>query len=389
MGNDKIGSIIEGVCNASEVELIEAFKKDSVVYGSLLELLTIKPGDLPQKFSDSILRLADFKGIITDISSSMFDSFIFLALMKKGFFNESLLDDFDEEELIRMNEEFYLEQAATTSHSPEITTFVSRNEPSTLFRICLFKTDPYPLGDEYIYMSLADPNVDFLIQKLDDMNGKNEGKNCHSYLIFDPTIVRLFRKRVEEICEKIRNRLPGWETPTAEEFVSNFLSDEFSDYKDYFKGCRDEAIGILESWYPFIPTVRELSFIKKSRDDILQAVHKSEDFSLSDQDIEDIVRRLTVGIEGLLQALANIIFGAKKDQKSEFNDLISSLRGVIIEDYGEDVWNDLQYLHKLRNSVSHPRDYKVNKNDMIKAAARSRMFLTLFDNSKTPKRRLR
>ena len=245
MGIGNTGFIIEDIFDASEVELIEAFKKDSVVYGSLLELLTIKPGDLPQKFSDSIMRLADFKGIITDICSSVFNSFIFLALMKNGFFDESLLDDYDDEELIRGNEEFYLEQAATTSHSPEITTFVKRNEPSTLYRICLFKDDPYPLGDEYIYISLSDSNVDSLIKKLEDMNGKNEGKNCHSYLIFDPTIVRLFRKRVEEICQKIRNRLPEWETPTAEEFVSNFLSDEFSDYKDYFKGCRDQAIGIL------------------------------------------------------------------------------------------------------------------------------------------------
>lgn len=380
---------MEATYSVSETELFDTFKKESVVYGSLLQLLTIKPGHLPQKFSDSILRLADFKRIVTDLSLSMFESFIFLALMKNEFFDEFLLEVSDEEDLIRGSEEFYLDQNSITSHEPEIRTFVCRNEPSTIYRICLFKDEPVLNGDRYFYMSLSDSDVDSLIQKLDDMNGKNEGKNYHSFLIIEPTIVRLFKQRVKEVYGKIENRLPEWKTSMAEEFVSDFLRDEFSDYKDYFKRCRDEAIAKLESAYPFIPMVRELSLISSSRNNILNAVHESEASSPSDRDIANIMRDLTLGIEGLLQASHNMLFGAKKNQRIEFNELLSSLRTDIIDDYGEDVWDDLQYLRKLRNSVSHPGDYKVNINDMSKAAARSRLFLKLFDNSKQPKRRLR
>ena len=184
---------------------------------------------------------------------------------------------------------------------------------------------------------------------------------------------------MREISEKIRKRLPNWETPKAEEFLANYLSDEFQDYKDEFERCRNDAMRKLEKNYPFIPMAAELSLISKSRKDIQHALHDSESPYINEGDIEDILRRMMIGVEGLMQALNRIILGKEISMRITFSDLLANIKETILEDYGEDTLRDLEYLLELRNSVSHPRESKVGFFDLIKASAKSKMFLDLFD----------
>ena len=379
--DDSIGPI-EEVYSVSESKLFETLNKKSSIYGNLLGLLTLKPGDLPSEISESIIRLSYFQRNVIDLSFNMLHSFIALPLMKRGYFDENSMDGFEEKDLIQWEKEFYFDlwsEPSPGSGGPEISTFVNKNNRSDRVKICLFKDLPDPLDNIYFYDSLSDSSIERLIAKMNVRSSNKKGEVVPSYFIVDPTIVHLFNKRVEEISQKIRERLPDWETPKAEEFVARYLSDGLQDYKDEFEIYRKDAMRKLEKNYPFIPMTAELSMISQSRKDIQHALHDSESPYINEQDIENILRTMMVGVEGLLQTLNRIALGREMGSRLNFSDLLSNIRGTILEDYGEDTLRDLEYLRDVRNSVSHPREIKLGIVDLIKAAAKSKMFLDLFD----------
>lgn len=66
-------------------EFFQALRKNWMVYGDMLEYLTIPIGDIPSKVSENAFRLVQFYEEVTELSGKMLQSFISLILLENGF----------------------------------------------------------------------------------------------------------------------------------------------------------------------------------------------------------------------------------------------------------------------------------------------------------------
>ena len=93
-----------------------------------------------------------------------------------------------------------------------------------------------------------------------------------------------------------------------------------------------------------------------------------------------LARKATLGVEGLLYSLGWKYQGAEPEGRDrEFNPLLTKFKEYLTDDFGEDILNDLLYLNKMRNQVSHPDIYNPNSKDVVKTTRKAELFLYLVD----------
>lgn len=62
----------------------------------------------------------------------------------------------------------------------------------------------------------------------------------------------------------------------------------------------------------------------------------------------------------------------------EFSDLLCNLKDVITEEFGEDIYNDLNLIRTWRNNVLHPPVIKPNAHIALKIITKAELFHELF-----------
>ena len=98
------------------------------------------------------------------------------------------------------------------------------------------------------------------------------------------------------------------------------------------------------------------------------------------RDLEEAVKDAGIACEWLLQIL-HTIYPKKVKERMEFYDLLCDMKEEIIENFGEDVFNDLNLIREWRNNVVHPPITLPSYQIALKIVTKTELFHTLFDEN--------
>lgn len=119
--------------------------------------------------------------------------------------------------------------------------------------------------------------------------------------------------------------------------------------------------------------------------DIEERVQKAK-IKHESNEFEESIRNAGVSCEGMLQILYSI-YGLKELDKPEYSDLLCSLREVIIEQFGDLIYEDLDFIREWRNAVVHPSSMKPNELDSLQVVRKTELFHEMFKKQILTKKR--
>ena len=374
--------------------LLEAVNKDFATYGDMLQYLIIRPYNLPSQYSATIFSVTSLFETLMRYYGNLLASFIGIALLNKGFEYFPFGPIKSHEEVVSYYE--YLAISGTSEPSDHLL-FSSKDE-SQLISINIVKQRPYLLDGGEVGFSIEEAFDDLIkaeqeYQEWEKKNGlyiddEMEEKlnipedayygSFKEYVIPDPFLFHLFKDEIKQNMKKVNEFFPNWELISAEQFIEQYLAEGKDDYVEYFKGLLNNAKKNIEEKYPFISVSKQHSLLSKSREEILKSVHMA--YNLTSESSAEIIRKATLGVEGLLYSLGWKYQGAEPEGRDrEFNPLLTKFKEYLKDDFGEDILNDLLYLNKMRNQVSHPDIYNPNSKDVVKTTRKAELFLYLVD----------
>jgi hypothetical protein len=368
-------------------DFYEALKKPSKVYGDILDLFVMKMSDLPAEYSENVIRIYTLYRDLVNFKANALADFVDSVLFHAGYREGDFFEGDDEEVDDRIKAELSKNSARDFNADPinfedygsllpyHVNNFMSLSEPFNSVNVSLFAVWP-GIDDKKAVFPIyeVDSIIDSLKRNQEDTS-EAEGMN---FLIIDPILNRLFREKVQTMKKKVEGKLKSWKVLSPEEFMEYFISNEHDDFLDSHQMAINGGKQKLEQKYPFLALRKQLKRISKARRDIQIAVHDSSVEALNDKEIEDIMRRVLNGIEGLLLAFYG--HGPAEDSRPlTFRDILNEHKQELLEDYGEDVFKELIYLNEMRNNVSHPNGLHFGNMEMKKVVGRADLFLDLIE----------
>ena len=356
-------------------QLDESLGKEFDVYGDLLKFLTVKPHDLPSKFSASIMTVASLYDTLMKAYGNLLQSYLALALLRKGYIDEFL----EEADLSPEDMKWYYEDAAKTGGgewAQDSLYFSKAENNSEEIDIRVLRDTPMLSPDGHLSFSV-EAAADRLIQGISRNENQGKDGNSGNYIIPDPFLYRIFKEQIHKVENRIGNELPGWEFISVEQFIDRYLSDEQKDYKADHKDLIKFTKAHIEGSFPFLAVSRHLQEISKARKEIQDSTYRSREPDR--YEARELIRNATLGVEGLLYAIYWKAFNEEPKEK-EFTTLLTKLREIIQDEYGSDMYVDLEYLRDARNRVSHPGHEEPDLTEMLKVVYKSGLFLDLFDS---------
>ena len=368
-------------------EFYEALAKPSKVYSDVLELFTIKMSDLPPGYSENVIRIYNLYSDLVSFKDNILEDFVISVLFHAGFRESDFFSGDDDEIDEKIKEE--LSKLATgnfytgpitfeylfSAFMFNVNEFMKLSNPFERVNVHLISGWPNTVDEK---VSFGIMEVDALINGLKEKGKPPQGVTEMNCVIIDPLLNRLFTEKIKEVKKKVEQKLKLWKVLSPEEFMELFISSDQGDFIDLHHRAINEGRKMLEEKYPFLLLRYQLSRISKARSDIQRAVRDSNNDEFTQRDLEDILRRALNGVEGLLLAVYSKNVN-KNSRPATFRDILNEQRKELLEDYGEDVYDELIYMNEMRNSVSHPNQLDLKTKDMKKVVGRAALFLDLVE----------
>jgi len=197
-----------------------------------------------------------------------------------------------------------------------------------------------------------------------------------NYVVVHPRLSRKIKKifmRTKERVKQIRGQDIVLSTG---EFVSNFIPDEGKRkiVEANWEVLREKILrGMLQKEWPILV----YSIHDQLISDIRERLEKTRlKFGLG-RDMEESIKDAGIACEGLLQILHSI-YPKKFGEKMEFYDLLCNLKEIIIEEFGQDIYDDLDLIREWRNKVLHPPVTKPDVRTTLKIITKAELFHELF-----------
>jgi hypothetical protein len=158
------------------------------------------------------------------------------------------------------------------------------------------------------------------------------------------------------------------------EFLVRFIPDEKKRavVEENWKSLRSKLFTSFQSEYPFLAYAINYSRISWAEENLRGARLKC-----SEGRFDDAIKDAANACEGLLQVLCSK-YGVKAEEDAQFYDLQCVLRDFILEDFGENTYNDLDLIREWRNKVVHPSAVKPDDCTTLQVITRAELFFELF-----------
>ena len=158
------------------------------------------------------------------------------------------------------------------------------------------------------------------------------------------------------------------------EFVARFIpeKDRRAIVEENWKDLRAKLLASFQSKYPFLTFAINRQKISDAEAKLRSAMLKYEEGRF-----EDAIKDAAVACEELLQVLCSK-YGLKTQGEVHFYDLQCILRDIIIENFGENTYSDLDMIREWRNRVVHPSAAKPDSCITLQIVRRTNLFFELF-----------
>ncbi len=199
--------------------------------------------------------------------------------------------------------------------------------------------------------------------------------SASSYVVVHPSLSRRAKKTFMRTKQRMKQIAGQDIVLSTGQFVSKFIPEESKRkiVEANWEVLREKILGnLLKEWRILVYSIHE-----KQLSQIRERLRKARlTFELG-LDLEEPIKDAGICCEGLLQILHSI-YPKKTTEKMEFYELLCSLKDVIIEDFGEDVYRDLDMVREWRNKVLHPPVTKPNVDTTLKIITKAELFHELF-----------
>ena len=160
------------------------------------------------------------------------------------------------------------------------------------------------------------------------------------------------------------------------EFVSQILPNK--EQRDITErgwvSLRDKLLGHLQEEWPILINALQGERLADVKERMYQSRLKYEMNNL-----EDAIKDAGVSCESLLQILHSVYGRKELSGEMVYHDFLCTLRDVIIEKFGEDVYKDLDLIREWRNNVVHPPVVKPDETTALRVVRKAELFFELFN----------
>lgn len=204
---------------------------------------------------------------------------------------------------------------------------------------------------------------------------KRFDKSCSNYVLVHPKLARQFKKRFMEVKEKMKQTVGQDLVLSTGEFVAKFIPNHEKRHiiEENWKSLRAKIVEDLQKKWPvliFATHEQQLS-------DVSERIRKSK-IKYQTHFFEDAIKDAGVACESLLQILHSVYVSKKAAKELEFYDILCALKEVLTENFGGNIYQDLDFVRIWRNNVVHPRREKPDDAVTLQVITKAELFHELF-----------
>jgi hypothetical protein len=364
-------------------EYVNLLREVYPVYGDFLSFFTIRIGDLPSNMSSWLSWVGVLYNDLQDLARNLLDAYIISAFLENNYIpllywetSAELGEEFkdDPKEFTKgIVDDLLNLQMIGLSDTHE---FVSLESPEECIRVMVLRYSPEFFDDHVcVFAREIDKERDEVIKRLREPVQEYDIKITSYLIVVDPLTYRLSRSFIKELKRKIEEKLGSGTVLSAQELL-DYLALNREIFESDWSALRAKAIMKLKEKYKFLALHEEIQRIRNAQKILKEAFSKLAIEDLREADCEEIIRQVGIGVEGLLGVLYHWFKKMKPPEKT-FGQMLSELKGDIINEFGKDVYEDLFFIIEKRNLVSHPKQVKLTYEDAVKVSKRAELFQTL------------
>ncbi len=290
-------------------------------------------------------------------------------------------------------------QALATGDFPERLYTTKFTDQDWLENLILFEHEEEGYRDEWtmyfenveneiiriLFVTLLRSDIDSITGEGDEATHllKSFDESASNYVIVHPRLSRKAKETFAKTKERMKQIVGHDIVLSTGEFVSKFIPDEGKRkiIDANWETLRERILGNLqEEWSILIYSVHD-----EQLSDISDRLRKARLKYELGFELEEPIKDAGISCEGLLQILHSV-YPKKHLKKMEFYDLLCNLKDVIVEEFGQDIYKDLDLIREWRNRVLHPPVTKPDAHTTLKIITKAELFHELF-HQKIKKRR--
>jgi hypothetical protein len=340
--------------------------RDLDVYGDLLTPLSLKI-DAP---------LAEAAGIIRDLSSlnrTLLNTYIAYVLSKAGYRYDLLdeveehlhTDEFKDEDWIKNWE--LLSPAGNGSWD---SSFRNRNDKRLTIRCIDLELQGEDEttwgGTQEIWVVL--PSAESL--KAEYGTGKVD------YLVVHPAIAKLATPEFRRFKSELSGLLDSDVVLSAGEFRAKFVNPQTIKLVEQgWLSLRQRLKAEFQKRWPVVAISQHFEIIQRAEDEMRRA-----NIAYQQSDYTDCVRDAAYACESLLAVLYST-YGkvTTTSEKLTYDEYLERMRNELEEDFGSDIFEDLDLIRKQRNMQSHPYPQRPSNGEALRVLRKAELFRDLFN----------
>lgn len=200
-------------------------------------------------------------------------------------------------------------------------------------------------------------------------------KDSLNLVVVHPRLSRQANETFQCAKNRVKEYTKGDQLLSTGEFVSRFfpIREERYVVEQNWTLLRERLLGDLQKEWPIlIYAVQQQKLV-----DVEEQLRKAR-LKYEMNNFEDAIKDAGVSCEGLLQVLCSIFGKRELEKEMEFYDLLCALRNAIIEQFGDDVYHDLDLIREWRNKVVHPSGVKPDDASTLRVITKAELFFELF-----------
>jgi len=344
---------------------LEELKRDYPIYGDVLKWLTMDVKYLPY---GTLMEVSLFYRYVEAVFHNMFPAYLSFALLKGP--NRYVLSDFYEnsedygngsESPENIAEDFikYLLESMDKEHIDDCNEYINTATKERI-TVCVVRITPLPMS---VYeRELTYDEVSTKIEKLSQENKKN-------VIVIEPITYHLCKRDIEPLRDKYENIY------SIEEFLHNFIglsNDEIENINnDWSSNFEKEVKKKLYQRFEFLRLYEHSERINS----INRLIKDLDSCKSSERTTILIIRQ---SIEEMLRVLHSWYKHTNAPESHTAGMLLHELEIPIKDSFGEDTYNDLNYIIEKANKLIHDPSLVWDEYDKIKMIEKTKLIYKLF-----------
>lgn len=244
----------------------------------------------------------------------------------------------------------------------------SKNQRIRVFFITFLTSAKDPVTKKY--------SESIRLAQLMEMPSNNNVDNC--VFVIHPRLTRKAKEAFIRTKEGVKNIVGQDIVFSTGQFACRFIADEEKRklIEANWQNLREKILRDFQKEWPILINSVHEKQLAESREQLRKA---RLTFELGN-DLRGAVLEAGIASEGILKILHSV-YGKETGEKMDFNDYLCDVRDTIIEDYGKDIYSDLDFLREWRNKTAHPPMTVPNRTEALKVLTKAELFQDLFLNS--------